>query len=79
MIERISDVYHELLDRGIDFVELYIYNQLMSSEEMFGRSDSELEEFMKLIENKFYADPQCRDLNYHIETVLSGGDDYLWD
>lgn len=77
MDDTISNVYNELLERGISITDLYIYDCLVNDGCVGAEGD--IEELMSKIKNNYANDYEYRGLMYHIDAVLNGEDDYLWD
>ena len=77
MDDTISNVYNELLDRGISITDLYIYDYLINDGCVGHEED--IERLMTKIKNNYANDYEYRSLAYHIEAVLNGEDDSLWD
>ena len=74
-MRELSQVYDELLDRGITISELYTYHRLITSELAYGMSEGEILDKVQDILNRFSCDPDCRSLDEHIDMALNDEED----
>jgi hypothetical protein len=80
MDKSIKKVYEELLDQGINIVDLYIYDCIINDEYGYGYEDESAESKFYRIKENYSNDYKCRDLAYHINAVLTGEEEEEeWD
>lgn len=76
----IDSVYNQLMEDGVNILDLYIYNCIMENESSWYMNKEERKEALEKIKSKYLQDYQGNNLDYYIETILAdGGDEDEWD
>ena len=69
--------YYEILDKGVSPIELYICDKVMSDGIAMVTSNMQVEKLVERIKQSYINDPMYREVEYHIQAILSGDyDDY---
>ncbi len=79
-MNKISELYNQLLDEGVSPIQLYVYSLLLNDERTFHYTDDELNSIIRKVCEKYAMVGAGYGVNLEdiIEQILDG-DDIVWE